>query len=82
VGLACVIAALSVMVPDIDQSVVPSHVKDYWKQATYRRISQCGKDYKLHCSVLGICIIVEQLSHKLNFSLCAPNFLWKLRKVY
>ncbi|XP_065888730.1 E3 SUMO-protein ligase RanBP2-like isoform X2 [Dysidea avara] len=42
VGLACVIAGLSVMVPDIDQSVVSPHVKDYWKQATYRRISQCG----------------------------------------
>ena len=48
-GLACVIAALSVMVPNIHHST--SHVIHYWEQATYRRISQCGM-----CVCVYICV--------------------------
>ena len=44
------IAALSVMVPNIRQLQAPSHVIHYWEQATYRRISQCG-----------MCVLVPKL---------------------
>ena len=44
------------MVPDIDQSVVSPHVKNYWKQATYRRISQCGELLFSVCVRVFVCL--------------------------
>ena len=53
------IAALSVMVPNIHHST--SHVIHYWEQATYRRISQCGMCVSgsvCVCLCVRMCVII------------------------